>query len=69
MRVFGLTWQFQHRFPDVTLSVKEQERLRVMTLWQETRDAGLVCRTFGISRATLYRWHGRFDPHDPRSVR
>jgi len=69
MRVFGLTWQFQHRFPEVKLSSKERERLRVLTLWRETRDAPLVCRTFGISRATLYRWDGRFDPHDPRSVR
>jgi transposase InsO family protein len=69
MRVFGLTWQFQHRFPEVELSSKERERLRVLTLWRETRDAPLVCRTFGISRATLYRWNGRFDPHDPTSVR
>jgi transposase InsO family protein len=69
MRVFGLTWQFQHRFPDVTLSAKEQERLRVMTLWRETGDVGLVGRTFGLSRATLYRWAQRFDPHDPTSLR
>lgn len=69
MRVFGLTWQFQHRFPEVELSAPEQERLRVLTLWRETRDVGVVCRTFGLSRATLYRWDRRFDPHDPRSVR
>lgn len=69
MRVFGLTWQFQQRFPDITLSGREQERLRVLTLWRETRDVGVVCRTFGISRATLYRWAQQFDPHDPTSVR
>jgi transposase InsO family protein len=69
MRVFGLTWQFQQRFPEIELSAPEQERLRVLTLWRETRDLGVVCRTFGISRATLYRWARQFDPHDPTSVR
>ncbi len=69
MRVFGLTWQFQQRFPEVELSAPERERLRGLTLWRETRNVGVVCRTFGISRATLYRWAQRFDPHDPTSLR
>jgi hypothetical protein len=69
MRVFGLTWQFQQRFPELTLTAKEQEWLRVMTLWRETGDGGLVCRTFGLSRATRYRWAQWFDPHDPTSLR
>jgi transposase InsO family protein len=69
MRVFGLIGQFQHRFPDVTRSANEQERLRGMTLGPETRDAGLVCRTFGLSRATRYRWAQRLEPRDPTSLR
>ena len=28
------------------------------------RNAKLVCSTFGVSRATLYRWRKRFDPRD-----
>jgi len=36
------------------LSQREFDRLRAITLYRESRDVGLVCDTFGISRATLY---------------
>ena len=51
------------------LSQKELDCLRAITIWNETRDAKLVCETFGISRATLYRWLGRFDPRDLSSLK
>ena len=71
MRVFsiakGFHYVWKHTPPE--LSPKELDRLRAMTLWQETRDVGLACRTFGISRATLYRWLDRFDPEDLTSLK
>ena len=70
MSVFGLNWQFNWvaRYGNVELSPKERDRLRALGLWQETQDVPLVCRTFGVSRATLYRWRIRFDPSDLTSL-
>lgn len=66
MRVFGVSGQFnyimRHSLP--ALSPKELDRLRAISLWRETKDTALVCRTFGLSRATFYRWLKRFDPKD-----
>jgi transposase len=50
------------------LTQKEFDRLRALTIYKETRDVKLVCQTFGISRATLYRWLKRFDPKDLISI-
>lgn len=71
MRYFGLNWQCNWVWRHVTteLSSKERDRLRALLLWQETKDVALTCRTFGLSRATLYRWLHRFDPHDLSSLR
>ena len=35
-------------------------RLLWVTMYQETGNAGLVCRRCGISRPTLRKWHHRF---------
>jgi transposase len=51
------------------LSQKEFDRLRVLTIYGETKDVKLVCQCFGISRATLYRWLERFDPKDLTSLK
>lgn len=51
------------------LRQKELDRLRALTIWQETKDVVLVCSTFGISRATLYRWLKQFDPKDLSSLK
>jgi transposase len=71
MRVFsiakGFHYLWKHTPPE--LSQKELDRLRAINLCQETRDVGLVCRTFGISRATLYRWLNSFDPKDLASLK
>lgn len=71
MRVFGLARQFYELYGcgAVELSGKERDRLRALTLWRETGDVGLVCRTFGLSRASLYRWRRRFDPRDLSSLK
>jgi len=70
MSVFGLNWQFNWvaRYGHVALSPRERDRLRALSLWQETQDVPLACRTFGVSRATLYRWRRRFDPTDLTSL-
>ncbi|MFI5322767.1 MAG: helix-turn-helix domain-containing protein [Thermodesulfobacteriota bacterium] len=44
------------------LSPKELDRLRAIKIYLKTKDVSLVCKTFGISRATLYRWLKRFNP-------
>ncbi len=71
MRVFSIAKGFHYlakrAYPD--LSQKELDRLRAIRLWLQTKDAKLVCETFGVSRATLYRWIQRFDPRDLSSLK
>jgi len=55
--------------PPPELTQKEQDRLRAITIYEKTKDVSLVCRTYGISRATLYRWIRRYDPNDLNSLR
>ena len=55
--------------PPPELTQKEQDRLRAITIYEKTKDVSLVCRTYGISRATLYRWLRRYDPKDLNSLR
>jgi len=66
MRVFSIAKGFHYlakrAYPE--LSGKELDRLRAIRLWRQTKDAILVCETFGIGKATLYRWIQRFDPKD-----
>lgn len=50
------------------LSQKERDKLRAIRLYRETGDVKLVCNTFEISRATLYRWLKRFNPMDLTTV-
>ena len=35
-------------------------RLKWVELYQETEDAGYVCKRCGISRPTLRKWHKRY---------
>ena len=51
------------------LSQKELDRLRAIAIYREAKDVKLVCDTFGISRATLYRWLKEFDPKDLTSLK
>jgi len=71
MIVFSIAKGFHKLTKDIPpeLSPKERDRLRAIILWDETRDVSLVCKTFGTSRATLYRWLKRYDPKDIRSVK
>jgi transposase InsO family protein len=71
MRVFGIEGGFGRLLKNAPqeLSAKELDRLRALTLFGEIRDARVVCETFGIGRATLYRWLRRFDPKDLASLR
>ena len=71
MEVFGIGKEFSRLSKLVLpeLSQKELDRLRALRLWQETKDTRLICETFGVGRATLYRWLKRFDPYDLTSLR
>lgn len=71
MEVFSIAKGFYKLSKDSPpeLSRKELDRLRAITLWKETKDVKLVCETFGISRATFYRWLGQFDPKDLSSLK
>ncbi len=71
MRVFGIEGGFGRLCKNTPqeLRPKELDRLRALTLFAEIRDARVVCETFGIGRATLYRWLRRFDPKDLTSLR
>ena len=55
--------------PPPELTQKELDRLRAITIYNTTKDVCLVCKTYGISRATLYRWLRRYDPTDLNSLR
>jgi len=71
MQVFSIAKGFTKvsKYARCELSGRELDRLRALRLWQETKDTRLICDTFGMSRATLYRWVKRFNPHDLTSLR
>ena len=54
--------------PPPELTHKELDRLRAITIYNKTRDVSLVCKAYGISRATLYRWLKRYDPKNLNSL-
>lgn len=66
MKVFSIAKGFHGLTKNAPpeLSQKELDKLRALTIYRETHDVLLVCRTFGISRATLFRWLKSFDPND-----
>lgn len=57
------------KHPPPKLAHKEIDRLRAITIYKRTKDVYLVCKTYGISRATFYRWLRRFNPKDLNSLR
>ena len=71
MSFFSIAKGFQKltSHPPPELTQKEQDRLRAITIYEKTKDVSLVCRTYGISRATLYRWLRRSDPNDLNTLR
>jgi len=71
MKVFSIAKGFHRLTKNASpeLSQKETDKLRAITIYKETQDVLLVCGTFRISRATLYRWLKRFDPKDLASLK
>jgi putative transposase len=71
MEVFSIAKGFNRLSKNAPpeLSQKEFDRLRALTIYRETGDMKLVCQSFGISRASLYRWLKRFDPKDLISLK
>lgn len=43
------------------LSTTQRTRLKWIQLYQETKNAGIVCRRCGISRPTLRLWLRRYE--------
>jgi transposase InsO family protein len=66
MQIKGLPWTMVQgsRRLDVELSDAAKQRWRALRVFEQTRDWRLVRETFGISRATLYRWRKQYDPKD-----
>lgn len=57
----------RQRLPD--LSLQARKRLKWMEYYQACGgNASLTCRHFDISRPTLYRWLGRYQPRNLRSL-
>jgi len=52
----------------VELSREARVRLAWMDFYRQSHNVALTCRHFGISRQTFYRWQGRYDPLDLRSL-
>lgn len=50
------------------LSVQARERLAWMDTYRECDNAKLVCRKFGISYGTFWRWKRRYDPWNLKSL-
>lgn len=61
--------RFAERNLPADLSREARHRLKFIEYYQgHGRNANLVCRRFGISRTTFYRWYGRYDPQNLRSL-
>ncbi len=71
MRVFGIEGEVGRLWKNAPpeLTPKELDKLRAITLFKEIGKDRVVCQTFGIGRATLYRWLRRFDPRDLSSLK
>ncbi|MDH4232055.1 MAG: helix-turn-helix domain-containing protein, partial [Nitrospirota bacterium] len=66
MKVFSMAKGFhclsKRDWPELT--EKELNKLRAVLLLRQTRQPLMVCNLFGISKATLYRWHDSVDLKD-----
>lgn len=71
MRVFSIAKGFHYLskrdWPELT--EKERNKLRAVLLLKQTKQPLMVCQLFGISKATLYRWHGSVNLKDPGTLK
>ncbi len=44
--------------------MKKQKRLKAVQRFYEGEEPDEICASLGCSRSWLYKWAGRFDPHD-----
>ena len=71
MHIISGTVPYFRRLARVGAELSRAARLRLQ--WMDYyeahgRNAALTCRHFGISRQTFYRWKGRYDPRELKSV-
>ena len=50
------------------LSSEAKTRLAYLEFYRQIKDVSVVCRAFGISRQTFYKWQKRFKPNDLSSI-
>ncbi len=67
MQVKGLGWPRSRYLERGAAELSREARKRLA--WFDYypahgRNAALICRHFGISRQTFYRWQRRYDPQD-----
>ncbi len=71
MRVFSIAKGFHYLskrdWPELT--EKELNKLRAVLLLRQTKQPLMVCQLFGVSKATLYRWHDSIDLKDPSTLK
>lgn len=71
MQVFSIAKGFHYlskrEWPELT--EKERNKLRAVLLLRQTKQPLMVCQLFGISKATLYRWHAGIDLKDPSTLK
>ena len=48
----------------VNLSQQAKQRLKWFDYHKKTNNVSLICRYYGISRKTFYKWYSRYDPHN-----
>ena len=57
------------KHPTPRLSREAKARLKWFDYYEKRgRNASLTCRYFGLSRQTFYRWKGRYNPRDLRTL-
>lgn len=72
MRNFSLPSRAQRQLSRLHLGELSREA-RVRLKWfdwhaSHGQNVSLTCRHFGIARQTFYRWQGRYDPYDLRTL-
>jgi putative transposase len=71
MQVFSIAKGFHYLskrdWPEIT--EKERNKLRAVLLLRQTKQPLMVCQLFGISKATLYRWHKSVDLKDVSTLK
>jgi len=56
------------KYTGMGMSEKAKIRLAFLEFYKIVRDVSVVCKSFKISRTTFYKWQGRFNPKELKSL-